>query len=175
MAIIKANNQTLSGITSLPTGLGGKVLQVIQTFKSDAFSSTSDGFFDISGLSIAITPSSSSNKILIISDLAIGSSDLYNYNHGFKVLRGSTSVGISTASGASNYSGGLGMYLGGGAFPHFFGNTKIFLDTPNSSSSLTYKIQGTKNNSGGIFYVNRRGQDTTVGGASSITVMEIAG
>ena len=66
MAIIKANNQTLSGITSLPTGLGGKVLQVIQTFKSDAFSSTSDGFFDISGLSIAITPSSSSNKILII-------------------------------------------------------------------------------------------------------------
>ena len=175
MAIIKPNNNTLSSITALPAAITtGKVLQVVQTFKSDAFSSTSDGFFDITGLSVSITPSSSSNKVLIISDLAIGSSDLYSFNHGFKVLRGSTSVGISTVSGASNYSGGLGMYLGGGAYPHHFGNSKTFLDSPSTTSATTYKIQGTKNNSSGTFYANRRGQDITIGAASSITVMEIS-
>ena len=90
MAIITLNNNSLSSVTSLPAGVGGKVLQVVQTFKSDSFSSTSDGFFDITGLSVAITPSSASNKILVISDVAIGSSDLYSFNHGFKVLRGNS-------------------------------------------------------------------------------------
>ncbi len=99
MAIIKPNNNTLSSITALPTGLGGKVLQVVQTFKSDAFSSTSNGFFDISGLSVAITPSSSSNKILVVSDLALGSNDFVSYNLGFKVLRGSTSIGFRDGGG----------------------------------------------------------------------------
>jgi len=152
----------------------GRVLQVVQTFKSDAFSSTANGFFDITGLSVAITPSSSSNKVLIISDVAIGSSDLYSFNHGFKVLRGSTDVGISTA-GSTNYSGGINMYLSGGQYPHIFGTAKFFLDSPSTTSATTYKIQGTKNNASGTFYVNRKGADTTVGGASSITVMEVAG
>ena len=170
------NNAMVSSTAAIATTkLGtGAVLQVVQTFKSDAFSSTSDGFFDITGLSVAITPSSSSNKVLIISDLAIGSSDLYSYNHGFKVLRGSTSVGISTA-GSTNYSGGINMYLSGGQYPHIFGTTKIFLDSPSTTSATTYKVQGTKNNSSGTFYLNRKGDGTTVGGASSITVMEVAG
>jgi len=160
---------------SLAAAATGKVLQVVQTFKSDAFSSTSDGFFDITGLSVAITPSSSSNKVLVISDVAIGSSDLYAYNHGFKVLRGSTSIGISTVSGTVNYSGGTNMYLSAGQYPHIFGTAKFFLDSPSTTSATTYKIQGTKTNSGGTFYVNRRGVDTNIGGASSITVMEVAG
>jgi hypothetical protein len=158
---------------SLGTGVGGKVLQVVQTFKSDAFSSTSDGFFDITGLSVAITPSSASNKILVISDLAIGSSDINAFNHGFKVLRGSTNVGISTA-GSTNFSGGVNMYLSGGQYAWLFGNMKMFLDSPSTTSATTYKIQGTKNGADGTFYVNRKGADTTIGGTSAITVMEIA-
>jgi hypothetical protein len=169
MALSKVDGINL--ITGLPAG---SVLQVVQTFKSDAFSSTDDGFFDITGLSVAITPSSSSNKVLVISDLAIGSSDLYSYNHGFKVLRDSTDVGISTA-GSTNFSGGVNMYLSAGNIPYLFGTMKMFLDSPSTTSATTYKVQGTKISASGTFYLNRKGVDTSIGGASSITVMEVAG
>jgi len=169
MALSKVDGTNL--ITGLPAG---SVLQVVQTFKSDAFSSTDDGFFDITGLSVAITPSSSSNKVLVISDLAIGSSDLYSYNHGFKVLRDSTDVGISTA-GSTNFSGGVNMYLSAGNIPYLFGTMKMFLDSPSTTSATTYKVQGTKISASGTFYLNRKGVDTSIGGASSITVMEVAG
>ena len=163
-------NSTLANVTALPAGVGGKVLQVVQTFKSDAFSSTSDGFFDITGLSVAITPSSSSNKVLVISDLALGASDFNAFNIGFKVLRGSTNIGISTA-GSNNYSGGFNFY--GNDTTYAFGNAKVFLDSPSTTSATTYKVQGTKLDSSGTFYLNRRGSSTAAGGASSITVMEI--
>jgi len=169
MALSKVDGINL--ITGLPAG---SVLQVVQTFKSDAFSSTDNGFFDITGLSVAITPSSSSNKVLVISDLAIGSSDLYSYNHGFKVLRDSTDVGISTA-GSTNFSGGVNMYLSAGNIPYLFGTMKMFLDSPSTTSATTYKVQGTKISASGTFYLNRKGVDTSIGGASSITVMEVAG
>ena len=51
----------------LASGVGGKVLQVVSTTKSDTFSSsTINAFTDITGLSVSITPFSASNKILII-------------------------------------------------------------------------------------------------------------
>jgi hypothetical protein len=160
---------------TLPSGNlpAGSILQVVQAFKSDAFSSTSNGFFDVTGLSASITPSNSSNKVLIISDIALGSSDLYAYNHGFKVLRGSTDVGVSTFA-STNYSGGANMYLTNGVIPHLFGNSKTFLDSPSTTSATTYKIQATKNSSDGTLYINRRGAGTSIGGTSSLTLMEIS-
>lgn len=149
---------------------GGKIGQVVSAFKADAFSSTADGFFDITGLSVSITPSATSSKVLVISDLALGSSNFDSFNIGFKVLRGSTNIGISTA-GSSNFSGGFNFY--GSDTTYAFGNAKVFLDSPSSTSSLTYKVQGTKQDSSGTFYLNRKGSNTGVGGASSITVMEV--
>ena len=149
---------------------GGKIGQVVSTFKSDAFSSTADGFFDITGLSVSITPSATSSKVLVISDVALGSSDFNAFNIGFKVLRGSTSVGISTA-GSNNYSGGFNFY--GNDTTYAFGNAKVFLDSPSSTSSLTYKVQGSKFDSSGTFYLNRKGSTANYGGESSITVMEV--
>jgi hypothetical protein len=64
-----------NAITALPSGVGGKVLQVVQTVKSDTFSSSSATFVDITGLSASITPSSASNKILVMVSLNIGSND----------------------------------------------------------------------------------------------------
>ena len=174
MAIIKPNNNTLSAVTALPAAITtGKVLQVVQTVKTDHFTSTSDGFFDITGLSVAITPSASSSKVFVISDLAIGSNDASAYNNGFKVLRGSTSIGIGTSGTSTNYSGGWNLYDSDNTHPHIFGNAKFFLDSPSTTSATTYKIQGTKQNSSGIFMVNRKGAGSELGAVSSITVMEI--
>ena len=49
----------------LASGVGGKILQVKQTFKNDTASTNSGSFAQISGLTVSITPSSSSNKIFI--------------------------------------------------------------------------------------------------------------
>jgi hypothetical protein len=49
MAIIKPNNNTLSSITALPTGVGGKVLQVVQsTNKTFSNYTANSSFRDIS-------------------------------------------------------------------------------------------------------------------------------
>ena len=62
---------------TLATGVGGKVLQVVNTVKTDVFSgqSVSNAFVDITGLTLSITPSSSSNKILIEFDVCMGSNN----------------------------------------------------------------------------------------------------
>ena len=48
MSITKLNNLSISAVTALPSGVGGKVLQVVSTTKSDTFSSsTVNAFTDI--------------------------------------------------------------------------------------------------------------------------------
>ncbi len=74
MAIIKPNNNTISAITALPNGIvsasalasgvGGKVLQVVSASKNDDFSTTSTSYVDVTGLTVDITPASTSNIVL---------------------------------------------------------------------------------------------------------------
>jgi len=65
------------------TGVG-KVLQVVQTFKADSFSSSSTSFTDVTGLSVSITPSSASNKILVLCTVPMSS----NVDAIIQLLRG---------------------------------------------------------------------------------------
>ena len=90
MAIIKPNNNTLSAITALPTGLGGKVLQVINATSTTEVVESGSSFTD-TGLSAAITPSSSSNKILISAHIQGVGKDASGYVT-LKLLRGSTDI-----------------------------------------------------------------------------------
>ena len=152
----------------------GKILQVVQTVKTDTFSTSSQSFTDITGLSASITPSSASNKILISYTLSFASD-------GFpmlKLLRGSTDIFVGDA--ASNrvrclfggYTGGLhpGMVL------PVSGN---FLDSPSTTSSTTYKFQtGVIHTTGYNIYLNRSVSDTDhnyhARTASSIVLQEVA-
>ena len=61
----------IAGGTSALQSSAGKVLQVLQATKTDVFSVTGSDFTDVTGLSISITPSNSSNKILILTHLHI--------------------------------------------------------------------------------------------------------
>jgi hypothetical protein len=88
-----------NAITALPSGVGGKVLQVVQTVKSDTFSSSSATFVDITGLSASITPSSASNKILVMVSLNIGSNDS-GLRLMTKLFRDSTAVFIGDTAGS---------------------------------------------------------------------------
>lgn len=154
-------------------GLGaGAVLQVVQAFKTDAFSTASATMVDITGLSVSITPTSSSSKILVFVNLwmsgGTASSAVY-----YNLVRGSTALGLSTAG--ANYNTTGSSYLSGTVANNFVGNSITYLDSPATTSATTYKLQLASGTGSDTVYINRRTGDAIVGGTSVITVMEIAG
>ena len=154
----------------------GNILQVVQTVKTDVTSqSSASSWNDISGVSVTITPSSTSNKILIIPDLALGSSDMSGYHLVWRLLRGSTPVGVSTSATNSDLVGTGGMHrAANGANAYFFGCSKMFLDSPSTTSATTYKCQWSADDSAATLYLNRRGNDTGAGGITTVTAIEVA-
>src|SRR5210317_1257084 len=59
------NNTSISNVTALPAGIGGKVLQVVSTSTTSSVVTTSTSYVDIN-LSLNITPSATSSKIFVI-------------------------------------------------------------------------------------------------------------
>ena len=154
----------LTGV-KMPTG---SVLQVVSVNKVNAFTTTSSSPVDVTGLSVNITPSSASSKILVLAQI-YGGSDV---STGFYVnlVRNSTNLNIGTAgSGVGNST--AGSYFASGSY--WSTSPIIFLDSPATTSSTTYKIQ-LFNSGSGTLAVNRRADDAVVGGSSTITVLEIA-
>ena len=158
----------------LASGVGGKVLQVVSTTKTDTFTISTDNTSapaDITGLSATITPSSTSNKILILAMITVGGSTSHT---NLVIDRGGTDIAKGDVAGSrQQLSTGEGI-AGAGSI----GNANInFLDSPSSTSALTYKVQA--NNNGSTTYINRTGTDTDSNAfsrqISTITLMEIAG
>tara|TARA_R110000744_G_scaffold370081_1_gene480580 strand:- start:91 stop:669 length:579 start_codon:yes stop_codon:yes gene_type:complete len=153
---------------------GGKIGQVLQAVKLDTQATTANNAWsDVSGLSIAITPAATSSKILVLFNVNISPN---TDNHaGIKVVRASTSIFIGNLG-----SGTRDCFSAIRNDTHAqFGLTNMagqFLDSPSSTSAVTYKIQG---NGNADYYINRAlddGGTTTIQrprGASSITVMEV--
>jgi len=162
----------------LPAGAsGGGIIQVVQTVLTDGLTYTNTSFADIPspGLSVSITPSSSSNKILVIADIACtGASGNYNI---FQLVRDSTNIYLGTDS--KTYIGSKiyypAGYSGAAVADHAaIGNVCMnFLDSPATTSAVTYKIQvRVTAQTGGI---NRRVSIDDTSLASSLTVMEVSG
>ena len=141
---------------------GGKVLQVVSLTKTGTSSTSSTGFVDISGLSVTITPSSTSSKILVMYSVS-GTANIGNSGVKFRLLRGST--GIYENGGMSFQGSSVNVFC----FVHQAAQT---LDSPSTTLATTYKLQFA-NTGGSTSYINRT--ENNVGkAASSITVMEIA-
>jgi len=161
---------------ALPTG---SVLQVVQTVKSDTFSaSLAQGVFtDITGLSVSITPTSATSKILVFIDVAVGHSATTTGAANVRLVRGSTSIYIGDASGSRARSIMSFPYIADAIYS-IFRYSGVYLDSPATTSSTTYKYQIAGQSSGYTVYVNRNGSDDNRWEdprvASSITVMEIA-
>jgi len=152
---------------------GGKVLQVVSTSKTDTFSTSSASYVDVTGLSASITPSATSSKVLVIVSAnvsnAAGSSVIG------QLVRDGSAIHVGDASGKANQQQASFMsYENNGTQT----DTKIisFLDSPSSTSALTYGLQINRGN-GGTAYINRSSGDEaqvySARTASSITVMEV--
>ena len=175
MSITKLNNLSISAVTALPSGVGGKVLQVVSTAKTDTFTSATTGsFIDITGLSLSITPSSASNKILILANVMGGGVVGLN-NNMFRMVRNSTAIDVGDSSSARTPCFSVGSDGGDGNQPTH--NSGSFLDSPNTTSAITYKIQVLSN--AYTIYINRSKSDPdahySARGSSTITAIEIAG
>jgi hypothetical protein len=160
-----------SGKTIVGSGVG-KILQVQSTKMGSAFTTSSTNtWVDITGFSVDITPSSTSSKILIMFDTQL-SSDFA----GFRIMRNSTEVGSGDVAGSriTASSGGFRPMTG----DRVMNVSQVHLDSPATTSAITYKIQ-TRCNTSGTTYINRTSSwgDSTVyfTNASNITVMEVAG
>jgi hypothetical protein len=161
-----------SGITKATlnsSGLSspGHVLQVVQTTKTDNFTTTSTSFIDVTGLSVSITPSSTSSKILVITDISVGSS-LNGYSI-YNLVKDSTNLYQGTDT--KTYVGSHIEYSNSSS--HMGTLNMCYLDSPATTSSTTYKIQMRVTSGTGA--VNRRSGSDDTSVASSITVMEVAG
>jgi hypothetical protein len=147
---------------SLPTG---SVLQVVSTqVVARSFSTSSTSYVDITGLSATITPISATSKILVSGIVSCGlsvSTEIIN----LAIARNGTVVGSGNEGNIVSETRSVDRAY---AFPI------QYLDSPSSTSALTYTFQ-TKITSGPYtFYLNRRGSTDFYNGASVITLMEIA-
>ena len=151
-------------------GDGGGIIQIVQTVKRDAFTSSASSYTDITGLSASITPSSTSNKVLICFNIGAHDANaaailLYQITRGGSVISDAIS-NISgyvqgTIAGTINADRGEGMSM-------------TYLDSPSTTSSTTYQIQGYANGSNTLS-VNYRQGTTGLSAISTIILMEISG
>ncbi len=153
MAIITLNNNSISNITSLPTGVGGKVLQVLTATDQAARTTTSTSFVTASNtLSVDITPSATSSKILIQTSFECSSAS--SGRSFFTIYKDSTNLGHTN-----------GMFSVGGQELDGQSGSMTFLDSPSSTSQLTYAV-----------YMKSNGQTASMNANTvkgSIVVMEI--
>lgn len=168
-----------NNVISVPSGhtltQAGTILQVVQSVKTDVFSTTSTAYVDVAGLSVNITPKFSTSKILVSGNISLGAGTVDRYSVFGKLLRNSTDIYIADASGSRD-RGTFSYQLGGFEGPmsqHF-----MFLDSPNTTSTTTYKVQ-IRAESPQTAYINRGLEadgDTSITPrvVSSITVMEVA-
>ena len=185
MALSFAGNGVITGLSvgglpdgtvdadTLASGVGGKVLQCLQAVQTAVVTTTSTSLVDVTGLTQAITPSATSSKILIYAHVASSSNDSGNV---FQLVRDSTSIFQGDAGDSSETQGSFAVYGAAGNTHDINLASACFLDSPSSTSSITYRLQW-KCLSGSTNYLNRNRRDSGSSDtrlASSITVMEIS-
>ena len=116
----------------------GNIIQVIQAVKTDTFSHLNEAFADITGLSVAITPTSTSSKILIRYGGCM-SSGANRAGH-IKLVRGSTDIFIGDQGATSNQARASSTCVQTNSYFVSAFNGE-FLDSPSTTSATTYKLQ----------------------------------
>ena len=168
-------------VDGAPTGGGGGIVQVQSTTLTtqvavNIASGANTTFYDVSGLSVNITPKFNTSKILVMVQMCIAT-DQTTQRIGVRLRRDSTTIGGSTETGGGNAGSiaSLEHHRVYQSIPVSF----HFLDSPATTSQVTYKPQVAQENSGGastirINYVQSNNNDTFYNGVSTITVMEVS-
>ena len=176
------NTATLANGAAAGVKLGtGSIIQTKQTYRTSLFEqSLTTGNFSDAVMTLSITPTSSSNKILVLCTVQISTGSQTNGSQAL-LKRDGTPIGIADAAGSRARATGAGM--GSAAVNRMQSNVQMtFLDSPSSTSALSYTAHikpgfaGTQ-----TVYLNREAaghstDNSNVGvSASSLTCLEIVG
>jgi hypothetical protein len=178
----------LSGLIDPSTGKvldasapSGSIIQVVSSSLTSRFSTSSSSFVDI-GLSASITPSNSANKILLIFN-GNANETYTNPSLGFRFVRTVGGSGVAVGVGDSSFSGQVQATVNWNRHsmettdpPDSHNLSMNFLDSPATTSTITYSVQLMRY--AGTAYVNGnpRNNNGTYDKSqiSSLTLMEIA-
>jgi hypothetical protein len=128
-------------VWATPAGGGGKVLQVVQTTSTTATTVTGTTFAD-TGLSGSITPTLATSKVLVMITQSYNSYKSGGNYGGGKILRGSTTIYDGDSAGKAQFIGNTADRL-------IHTSTLVYLDSPATTSSTTYKTQVANENVAG--------------------------
>ena len=158
----------------------GNILQVVSTTKTDVFSTTASAASPaaVTGLSVTITPSSTSNKILLVAHIGVTSATNNDYYSYFYFYRGG-SVLTSAIGDTASACRRVAFATRSSDNARGESTSGQYLDSPSSTSALTYQIYCSVQSSGGSAVVNRDGNgsqdsDARPRGISTLTAMEVA-
>tara|TARA_B110000285_G_scaffold101561_1_gene115576 strand:+ start:129 stop:695 length:567 start_codon:yes stop_codon:yes gene_type:complete len=153
----------------------GSIIQVLQTVKTNVFSTSSGSWTDWTDMSVAITPSSDTNKILITLTSGVSNDTSNNFQY-VKLVRGATDIALGDAVSSVTRCW-IDAATGSTSNYHILQKslTGSFLDSPSTTSATTYKLQVIRTNAGTAYF--GRTANTDDGNRSSIpsvlTVMEV--
>ena len=175
---------TVDGDT-LASGVS-RILAVSEALKKDTFSTQSESFVDITGLSVTMTPASTSSKFLVTYNVIFSPRDQH-YSGGIrcvKVVGGTTTDDIYVGNASGNRVRCSNFAFSDNGAPSYDAmqtQSGSFLHSPNTTSAVTFKMQCTLFGPYGWandVFVNRTNtyQDTTYFGSpvSAITVLELS-
>jgi hypothetical protein len=150
------------------------IRQVVQTVKTDTFSTTSTSFTDVTGLTVTITPSSATSKVLVLATVAINYSGSDTNAGAITLARGGTNLVVPDSPGSriaafSNAVRQIGTN-------HMFATSMGILDSPGVATATTYSVQVA--NQGNTVRVNFSSADSDNAshprGVSTIIAIEVA-
>ena len=160
------------GVFSSSVSGAGIILQVVQTSKTDDFSTTSTSFTDVTGFSASITPSSTSSKVLVM--VSSNTSTSGGNNAQMKLVRGSTDIFIGDADSSHSQAAAQSRINDTNSSLTLTFN---FLDSPSTTSATTYKLQYKVQAGTGTINKTQADSDNSsiARTASSIILMEVRG
>ena len=159
----------------LPSGSSGGIIQVKMGTFTDRFNTTSSTMVD-TGLSVSITPKFATSKILVNVSLGSFANGTALKRAFMNIVRDSTNVIVGDADTGHEVTACVNTrasgYASGTQIPVSF----MVLDSPATTSSVTYKVQASRGTDSGTVYLNYPESDDSYGAntASTIVVMEVS-
>ena len=146
-----------------PPGPSGSTKQSVQATTNSLVTISGATFTNVTGMSASIAPTSSASKVLVIVTANSGSTS----DAVIRLMKNGSAVTAMTGTAGSAYNGYIMIQGNAG----MIGCSIAWLDSPGTTATQTYNIQAQC--APGTFYLNKRGADSSYGGASSITLLEI--
>ena len=172
VSTLKTN--TIQAATGSVVSIPGHILQVKQAQFLGNYNFNDASYQDITDLTLSITPSSTSNKIL--AKCVLCASAASNQRFGVRIVRDGSMIFAPTSIGSRTTAHVFGD--GAGSNKPTMPSVIELLDAPSSTSSLTYKVQAHCEASSTLYInsVETWSDDyTKFGAVSTLTLMEIAG